>query len=337
MNTRPTALLVMADTTFEKQFGPAELHRLHALADLAEPIRVSDLDSPDSRARLAHAEVLITSWGCPTLTTDHLDAAPNLRAILHCAGSVRGLLPDDVHTRGIQVASAADLNAVPVAEFTLAAVIMAGKRAFPLAQHSRTEPAGWGESFGSELSNLGRTIGIVGFSKIGRRAVDLIARTLAPERILVSDPMADAAAVAAAGASLTTLDDLLTRSDIVSLHAPLLPQTAGMIGARELALIPEGATLINTARGGLIDHDALAARCAAGTLDAILDVTDPEPLPVDHPLLALPNVAITPHIAGSLGTETRRLSRAMLDALEALTLGESLPGAMDAATSAVSA
>src|SRR5699024_2769509 len=131
---------------------------------------------------------------------------------------------------------------------------------------------------------------------------------------------------ARAGASPVSLTEALSRAEILSLHAPLLPSTRLMLGAEELALLPDGATVINTARGGLVDHEALLRECASGRIDAILDVTDPEPLPRDHPLVSLPNVTITPHIAGSLGNETHRLARFAIDALAAHAAGQELPG-----------
>ena len=122
---------------------------------------------------------------------------------------------------------------------------------------------------------------------------------------------------------------LLTRSEILSLHLPGLPETRHAISARELALLPDGATVINTARGAVVDTAALERECATGRLNAILDVTDPEPLPPGSRLAELPNVMITPHIAGSLGTETRRMSAQALDELDRYVRGKP---PLDAAT-----
>ncbi|UFU03208.1 hydroxyacid dehydrogenase [Ruania suaedae] len=333
---RPLTAAVMAPATFRRQFARAELQRLSDLAILADPVCVESIEAIGAE-RLAETEVLLTSWGCPPITDAQLDAAPRLRAIIHAAGSVRGLVPDSVHARGITVTSAAEMNAVPVAEYTLAAIILAGKRALPLAAHGRLHPGTWESSFGDDsLSNYGRTIGLVGLSKIGRRVLDLL-RVLDHGPVLVADPCADPAEVRRLGAELLPLHDVLTRAEILSLHAPLLPSTHHMIGAAELGLLPDGATVINTARGALIDHDALLVECMAGRLDAILDVTDPEPLPAEHPLLGLGNVTVTPHLAGSLGTETRRLAQFALDGLEALAAGRPLPGAVTGETAAVSA
>lgn len=176
----------------------------------------------------------------------------------------------------------------------------------------------------------------MGFSRIGREVMARLPM-LDTGAVLVADPFADPIEVAAAGGTLRPLEEVLARSEILSLNAPLLPSTAGMIGAAELALMPDGATLINTARGGLVDHDALTRECSSGRLDAILDVTDPEPLPVGHPLLGLPNVTITPHLAGSLGNETQRLASFAVDAVIAYARGDALPGTLTSEASEVSA
>lgn len=300
------ALLVMDAATHRAHFDASRTERLRGLVT---PAWTDDLDSPAARAHLARAEILVTSWGAPPLTAARLDAAPRLRAVFHAAGSVRALVTDDLWRRGIPVTSAADANAIPVAEFTLAAIIFAGKKAPFLA----ASPDGWGhhEGFG-DLSNHNRTIGIVGFSRIGRRVVRLL-DCLHPVRRLVADPYADAAEVARAGATLVPLKTLLRESDVLTLHAPETAGTRGMIGARELALLPDHATVVNTARGSLLDTAALVDECRGGRLFAILDVSEPEPLPADHPLRALPNVMITPHLAGSLGSEILRLTDSTLD------------------------
>ncbi len=334
---RPHALLVMDRRTFALQFREPELQRLAGLAELGDPVWTAELDSPAAHRRLARADVLLTSWGAPALTAERLARAPRLRAVLHAAGSVRGLVDEEVFRRGIAVSTAADVNAVPVAEYTLAAIIMAGKKVPFLAADGRTLPAAWHEVLHREdLSNRGRTVVVVGFSRIGRRVVRML-RVLDTAAVLVVDPHADPAAVRAAGGEVAELDDALRRADIVSLHAPALPETRHMIGARELDLLPRGATLVNTARGSLVDHDALLVACAAGHVDAILDVTEPEPLPAGHPLLHLPNVVVTPHVAGSLGSETRRLTHHALDELEAWAAGRPLSTPVTAEATAVSA
>lgn len=317
--SRPRALLAMSSDAAPTLFDDRRLHRLGALADLASTVPV-DVDALPA-AELAEVEVLITSWGAPVLDAARLARLPKLRAVFHAAGTVRGIVTDAFWERGILITSAADANAVPVAEFTLATIIFAGKRALTHARTTVDDAHRWnGLQASRTIGNVDRTIGIVGFSRIGRRVVDLL-RMLDGMRVLVADPFADAAEVRAAGATLISLEELLPQVDVLSLHAPDLPSTRHMIGAAELAALPDGATVINTARGALLDHDALLAQCRSGRLDAVLDVTDPEPLPAASALRHLPNVTITPHLAGSLGTELRRLADSALDELEAYATG----------------
>jgi phosphoglycerate dehydrogenase-like enzyme len=170
------------------------------------------------------------------------------------------------------------------------------------------------------VGNFGKTVGIVGASRIGRRVIELL-RPFQLD-VLVSDPYLDADAARRLGVDRRELDELLAASDVVSLHAPALPSTRHMIDARRLALLRDGATLINTARGSLVDQDALVAELASGRIDAVLDVTEPEVLPPDSPLYELPNVVLTPHIAGALGVELRRLGDAAIDEIERYAAGE---------------
>ncbi|AQW56468.1 hydroxyacid dehydrogenase [Streptomyces hygroscopicus] len=318
---RPETLLAMARDSLHLQFGEPELIRLRAAATVAEPLATDELTSADVRSRLAKVEVLITSWGCPPLDADVLNAAPRLRAVFHAAGSVRGHVDERVLDRGIVVTTAADANAEPVARYTLAAVLWSFKKVPFLAQDARKyrEDVAYRDRRG-ELSGHNRTVVIVGFSRIGRRVAALL-RTLHEGPILVADPFADPAEVHAAGAELLDMAEALPRADVLSLHAPLLPETRHMIGAAELAKLRPGTTLINTARGALLDTTALEHACASGRLDAILDVTDPEPLPAGSPLYDLPNVLLTPHIAGSQGTETHIMARTALTELERYAAG----------------
>jgi len=321
---RPEALIVMGSEVFQRQFDAARIERLRQLANLADPLWTDDLDDPALTDRLAQVEVLLTGWGAPRLDEARLDRMPRLKAMLHCAGTIRGQVSDDFWRRGIRASNVAEANAIPVAEFTLAAIIMAGKKAPFIAADPETR-RGNGmriDQFG-ELSNLGRTIGVVGFSRVGRRVVQRV-QQLDDVICLVADPYAEALEVEAAGGTVVPLDELLPRVDVLSLHAPALASTHHMIGQAELAALPDHATLINTARGSLVDTSALEAECASGRINAILDVTDPEPLPAESPLYALPNVMITPHLAGSLGSEIYRMTDAALDELERYVTGRDL-------------
>ncbi|GHG00378.1 MULTISPECIES: hydroxyacid dehydrogenase [Streptomyces] len=317
---RPPLLLAMGPGIADRLLTDRHRTRLAALTRTDPHLVAHDLTAPDARtaAALAEAELLLTCWGATPLTPRVLARAPRLRAVVHAAGSVKHHITDACWDRGLRVTSAAGANALPVAEYTLAAILFAGKRVLRSAQRYAElrsghgwldESAGWG--------NYRRTVGIVGASRIGRRVVELL-RPFDIE-VLLYDPYLTAPPP---GAVLTGLDELCARSSVVSVHAPQLPSTYRMIGARQLAALPDGATLINTSRGSLVDEDALLPHLTAGRLHAVLDVTDPELPPPDSPLYSLPNVLLTPHVAGSLGNELHRMTDQALDEIARYTRGE---------------
>ncbi len=317
---RPNVLVCMDSAIAARHLDLERLQRSGRLVAVVE--RYDELPGTD----LGEIDVLISGWGTPPLDAAVLALMPRLRAVLHTAGTVKEVVTPALVERGALVTNNVVENADPVAQYTLAALLWSGKRVPWLARGAADllDPRSRVETV-LELSNWRRTIGIIGFSRVGRAVLEaltqpFLTRTMSPE-LLVADPYADAGRVARAGARLVGLDELLARSDVVSLHAPRTSETIGMIGARELSLMRDGATFINTARGALVDHDALLAECSTGRLSAILDVTSPEPLPPDSPLLSCPGIIITPHVAGSLGSEIDRMADGALDELERLASG----------------
>lgn len=333
-HARPPALLALDPRHVPELFPPDVLARLAELVDIGRPAlaapghsgrplvaeRFDDPADPAVRQALARAEVLITGWGCPPVDAAVLAAAPRLRAVVHTAGSVKSLVTDACWERGIAVSSGADTNGVPVAEFTLAAVLFAGKGVFAARERMRARRGALSPfDLGTGIGNFRRRVGIIGASRIGRRVIELL-RPFDLE-VWLSDPYVDQAAARSLGVRLTGLDALLAGCQVVSLHAPTLPETYRMLDRERLALLPDGAVLINTARGALIDTAALTDEVASGRITAVLDVTDPEPLPPDDPLLDLPGAFLTPHLAGSLGNELERLGSAAVDEVERLVAG----------------
>ncbi|MGP3969738.1 hydroxyacid dehydrogenase [Streptomyces sp. 6N223] len=325
MPERPSALFALESRHIPLLFPPEVMARLTALADV-DPDTVVDLRHPGAAAAarrlLADTEVLITGWGCPTLTVDVLDAAPKLRAVLHTGGSVKYLLPQEGWERGVLVSSAAAANALPVAEYTLGMILLAGKGVFELRERLRAERGFVQGEIHPHVGNVGRRVGLVGASNIGRRVIELL-RPFDFE-VLLHDPYVDRAEAARLGVRQVSLTTLLATSDIVSVHAPATPATRHLIDRAGLASMRDGAVLVNTSRGSLIDHDALAVELVSGRLSAVLDVTEPEPLPASSPLYELPNVLLTPHIAGSHGNELRRLGLIAVEELERLLAGHAL-------------
>lgn len=307
----------------------AELGLEGQLARLAEVARVERWQAPGDptptamAAALGRAQVLITGWGTPMLaaleTWTPADFA--VRLVAHTAGTVKQLVPVAAIERGLLVTHANESLAEAVAEFTLGAIIMARRNAFVAAARMRAGREHLPVAAQHEVR--GSTIGIIGASAIGRRVMKLLAAL--DVTLLLCDPYCTPEVAAQHGATLVGLHELLGRSEIVSLHAPITPDTIGMLGAAEFAAMKDGALFINTARGRLIDHDALLGELHTGRLAALLDVTDPtEPLPHDSPFFALENCTVLPHMAGISQQARVRQGQMMLDETLRFLAGEPL-------------
>ena len=235
-----------------------------------------------------------------------IDAASRLRVI---GNHGVGLDPVDVayaSALGIPVVFTPAANAVAVAEHAVALVLAVAKQ---LLDADRATRAGdFGFKYRRRIHELhGTTLGVVGFGRIGRLTAEALVRGFGM-RLLVHDPSAPDAAIAALGGTRApSLAALLGASDVISLHVPLRDSTRGMIGAHELALCRPDAILVNTARGAVVDEDALVAALREGRLaGAGLDVYASEAMPPDHPLLNLPNTVLTPHVGASSDAAGRR-------------------------------
>lgn len=309
-----TAAFAMTPGLQDKLFTTAALTRLAQLVAVDTKTVIRDFSTAD-QTMLSGLEVLVTGWGCPPIGRSELNLMPQLKVILHAAGSIKGHLSPEVWHRGIRVSSAAEANALPVAEFSLAMILLAGKEAFWISrEYDRREKGIDLLREYPDIGNFQRTVGIVGASKIGRRVMELL--TPHDVEVLVYDPYLDNSEASRLGARLVDLPELMTECSIVSLHAPSLPTTTHMIDAAGLASMQDGATLLNTARASLVDQEALVAELRSGRLRAVLDVTEPEVLPPDHELRTLHNVFITPHLAGAQGNELIRLGQSTMAELE---------------------
>ncbi|MBN9332034.1 hydroxyacid dehydrogenase [Devosia sp.] len=312
-------------------YSDAALARLHSLCDIPDVKPIHGFEDEDNRALLAEVSILATGWGCPRLDSSALRAMPQLSMVAHGAGTVKSFIAPAIYEAGITVTNAVAANAVPVAEFTLASILLANKRVLFLRDLYRQtrEALHRHPVMESTLGNYRKTIGIVGASHIGRLVLELLRPF--DFSVLLADPYLSPDAARHLGARLVPLEELLAQSHVVSLHAPALASTRHMIDARRLALLRDGATFINTARGSLVDQDALTAELVAGRIDAVIDVTEPEVLPAASPLYDLPNVLLTPHIAGAVGGERERLGDMAVDEIERFVTGQPLRHAIDPA------
>jgi phosphoglycerate dehydrogenase-like enzyme len=321
---RPAIVLAMQPSRTEHVLPEEVLRRLDGIGRLLDAEPLQRFDDERAKRLLSEAEILITGWGAPYVGREVLALAPKLKLVVHAAGTVKGLIDAEIFDAGIAVSHAAEANAAPVAEFTLAAIIFAGKHVFRFRDlyvgdrnRDRTHPMQ-----SQAIGNYRRTVGIIGASRIGRRVIDLLMPF--DYQVLLFDPTVDPDQARAMGTRKVELDDLLRQSDIVSIHAPSLPSTRHMIDAAKLVLMKDGATLINTARGVLIDEDALLDVLKTGRIDAIIDVTDPEIPGPESAFYDLPNVFLTPHIAGAVGLERTRLGEMAADEAERFIQGEPL-------------
>lgn len=284
------------------------------------PSGVAGARSLDDPAGLADAlpgtEVLVTGWGMPALDAALLDRAPDLRLVAHIGASVKFLVTDALFARGVRVTQAGQAMARPVAEVALAFTLSLLHQLprFDHALHAGTEWA-TAEQAPPRHEILGCPIGVVGASRTGRAYMEL-GRALGA-KVSVSDPYC-------VDEPVMPLDELLRSSRIVALHAPVLPETRHLLGARELALLPDGAGVVNTARSWLVDEDALLAELRTGRLDAAIDVFDDEPLPADHELRRLPNVLLTPHQAAGTVEGRVRQGEIVLAEIERYRTGQPL-------------
>jgi phosphoglycerate dehydrogenase-like enzyme len=301
----------------------AQLARLEAAA------RVERWDGPGAPTpeavadALGRAQVLITGWGTPTLTPLESWAPETfaVRLVAHTAGTVKHLVPVQAIERGLLVTHANDSLAEAVAEFTIGAIVMARRNAFAAAARFRDGREQL--PIAAQREVRGSTIGVIGASAIGRRVLRLLAPLEA--HLLLYDPYCTTAVAAEHGATLVGLHELRRASDIVTLHAPITPETIGMLGVAEFAAMRDGALFINTARGRLIDHDALLRELQSGRLSALLDVTDPtEPLPRDSPFFELENCLVLPHMAAVTLEARLRQGQMMVDETLRFLAGEPL-------------
>ncbi|MCK9793004.1 hydroxyacid dehydrogenase [Isoptericola sp. 4D.3] len=317
---RPRAVLALDPPSLADGLFPPDVRsRLDDAVEL-DPHVVTEVASPGARRRLADAEVLVAGWGAPRVPTE---LVPRLRAVVYAGGVAATCLADPagLAARGVTASNARAANAVPVAEYTLAMILLANKRVHAAErtyrERRRTPDA---DRLLARTGNFRRTVGIVGASQVGRRVAELL-RPFDLDVLVHSPELPPGPVPSMPGVRSAALEEVAARSDVLTLHQPLTPETAGMIDARVLGLLPDGATLINTARGGVVDGAALLGELRTGRIDAVLDVTDPEPPAPDDELWSLPNVVLTPHVAGSTGTELGRIGESVVAEVERFARG----------------
>lgn len=271
------------------------------------------------------ADVIFTSWGSPWIGNDILNRAPKLKLVIHAAGTVKGIVTPELADRGVRISSANEALGQGVAESALGLTIVSLKQMWQLSKDTREGE--WGKNWGRVKDLYDVTIGVIGAGKAGQHYMKLLQHFNV--NIVVYDPTLSADQIRRMGAEKMELESLLKISDVVSIHAPSIPETHHMFNRERLQLMRDDAILINTARGSLIDEAALAEELGKGRLWACLDVTDPEPPALDHPFRQLPNVVLIPHIAGVVNNGLHRIADYTIEELRRYTKNLPLDGEVD--------
>lgn len=272
-------------------------------------------------ALIEGADVAVTSWGSPPLTQRVLDRAPGLKLVLHAAGTVKPIVTPELWERGVRVSNATEALGKGVAETALGFTITALKDMWRLSK--QTSAGGW-RPVDRVREVYGVTVGAVGAGKAGSHYVKLMRNF--DVRILLYDPFVSEEKAREMGAVKASLEQLLAECDVISIHAPSIPETNKMFNREAFAQMKDDCVLINTARGSIIDENDLLDELKKGRFFACLDVTDPEPPAADHPFRTLPNVVLTPHIAGAVNNGLQRIAQSVVDDLRAYVEGRPIRG-----------
>jgi len=319
---RPRVVVLAPPALFRSFFDPPRDRRLSR--SFAWKRVAGRRVTPAMRAALREAEALVTTWDSPRFGEELVSLAPRLRLVAHCGGEVKGRFARPLFSR-LTIANAPGPMAPGVAELAVAFLLMAARRIDDyreaLRRPSNAVYAALHTHGAGRETVRGRTVGLLGLGRIGRET----ARLLEPfgPRLLAHDPYVAPRVARASGVSLVSLRRLLRESELLVVAAGLTDETRGLLDGKALRLLPDGATVVNVARGGIVELTALAAEVRSGRLRCALDVTDPlEPLPVRHPLRRMRGAVLTPHVGAAAGEVRRAMADIVLDGLERFFRGE---------------
>ena len=268
------------------------------------------------RADFSKVQYLFTTWGMAVLTEAEIKQYfPALECVFYAAGSVQNFARPFLKC-GVKVFSSWKANAVPVIEYALAQIVLAGKGFYPLLKKTKESYESAAEYKNNFSGNYNSNVGILGDGAIGGEIIKRLKRDLSVNVFVYSITMSKERA-SELGVKLSTLDDIFSKCSVISNHLANNEHTRGIINSALLHKMKPYTTFINTGRGAQVDEQALIEVLKKdSTITAVLDVTDPEPPRAGSPLYTLPNVFLTPHIAGSSGNEVQRMAQYMADEAE---------------------
>lgn len=307
--TQPIAALFGRTEKLSDVFARGRLDEIKRLTRLCSqtvtPQSIeNDLLALHRECDLSELSVIFSTWGMPLLTDQQLDRMPNLRAVFYAAGAVQKFARPLLE-RHITVVSAWQANAIPVAEWTVAHIILSNK-GFYRNTRSCNSPAAWKERVHGP-GNYGETVALLGAGAIGRKVIELLRGY--ELKVIVFDPFLSDEDAKSLGVEKVSLQEAFKRGIVISNHLANKPATVGILNADLLNSLRRDATFINTGRGRTVNEDDLIEVFThRSDLTALLDVTYPEPPTEDSQLFNLSNVHLTTHIAGSLGDELARMA-----------------------------
>ena len=321
LGLRLQGLFILDAPSADMIYGPDERRDIAEFVDFKAQPQTADSVLADPGV-LGEVEAIFSGWGGPIMDEDFLKAAPKLKVVFYGSGTIRPITTEAFWARNIVITSAYAANAVPVAEYTLSTILLSLKHFWSFAAQAKGGK-GWGDHMRPIPGGYHSTVGLISCGMIARKTLELL-RPLDLKR-LVACPFLSEAEARVLNVERCTIPEIFRRADVVSLHTPEFPETRGMITGQLLASMKPGATFINTARGTIVrEQEMIEVLRKRPDLTAVLDVCDPEPPAADSPLLTLPNVILTPHIAGSMGPEIRRLGRYMVEELKRYVAGQPL-------------
>ncbi len=312
---RPKIGLLVKTSLRERILSDIDLEKLRSFADVEINPNDEDFSEEEAAEFLTGKDGAFSSWRVTTLTPAILERVPELKIWAYGAGSIKGKICDEAWEKGVVVTSAAPAIADDVAELTMGLITIGLRRVIPYMREMRgNEPALKPLS----RSLFRRTVGVVSASQVGQRVM----RLLKPYdvRLLVFDPfLSEERARDEFGGELADLETIARESDVVTIHAPRIPETHHLWNGTHFGLMKDDAVFVNTSRGDNIDEAALIAELQKGRLFAFLDVTSPEPPVPESPLRQLPNVVLTPHVAGQ---QSYRVGEMAVEELRRFFAGE---------------
>ncbi len=315
------AIYLLPEQNFPLIYGPDEQRDIAARVELVAPRQ--DAQSIWQQPIFTDVEAIFSGWGMMKMDAAFFERFPNLKVLFYGAGAVDRFITEEVWSRGVEISNANVANGTSVAEYTVAQILLCLKQAWSIALRIKQEQRYLTLSHNQVTGAYGSTVGIISLGAIGRMVAERL--RIAKVNIIAYDPHVSREQAQASGIELTTLDDLFRRADVITCHTPWLPETEGMLHGALFRSMKPNAAFINTARGAIVNEpDLCAVLRERPDLFAILDVTWPEPPALDSPLFTLPNLMLTPHIAGSMGHECWRMGRMMVEELDRWLAGEPL-------------